>query len=268
MVPGVAATEALSRTLARGRVFEDSDRRCVESDPLSLLLLLRSAGEVATNAEHPPSTLQEALFCSTEKALLSTLAAAGGLRHQSLETSAETAVSQHSVATGICARLLATYTSDTDPEAAFAGGVALHFGRLILSIFLPHSYAEVRATASLTDTPLNLLEHAWLGFDGSFFGEQILENFGAHPQLCLATSMQHLEHAFNLPETNHSLITLCQTGSILANQILSGEPPPRRTRGLEAKFPLLSVLGLNSKEFLKILAECRWAMFERHLIGD
>jgi HD-like signal output (HDOD) protein len=82
---------------------------------------------------------------------------------------------EHSITTGVTARLLATYRNERRAERFFVAGILHEIGRLLLFALRPDA-ARVALARSRTDgEPLIVAEHAEFGFDHAEAGGAILE---------------------------------------------------------------------------------------------
>src|SRR5438876_540629 len=82
---------------------------------------------------------------------------------------------EHSITTGVTARLLATYRNERRAERFFVAGILHEIGRLLLFALRPDA-ARAALTRSRTESePLVVAEHAAFGFDHGEAGGAILE---------------------------------------------------------------------------------------------
>lgn|GEM_PF-1887315 len=263
LVPGVDAVEMLTRAVAHDRTLSDAERRVVEGDPLAVWTLLRTA-----SSTQPVRSWADALLVAQKEHLLATFQAANGLRHLSLSTSHEADVATHSVATAVCARVLATYDDEGDANAAFVNGMFVGLGRLVMSIVLPHSYGEVLETARLTSTPLAELEEAWLGFSNVSLVSHIAQDAELDDELQVVLEHQDAHDGAAVPAGCAGQVAVVQIAQSFAELILAGDPLPRPRRlRHDPAFRLLPLLGIATKELSGVFDECRWACFDHKLTG-
>lgn len=82
---------------------------------------------------------------------------------------------EHSIATGVTARMLATYRNERRAERFFVAGILHDIGRLLLFALRPDA-ARTALTRSRTEgEPLIVAEHAAFGFDHGEAGGAVLE---------------------------------------------------------------------------------------------
>ena len=82
---------------------------------------------------------------------------------------------EHSIATGVTARLLATYRNERRAERFFVAGILHDIGRLLLFALRPDAARAALTRSRTGGEPLVVAEHAAFGFDHGEAGGAVLE---------------------------------------------------------------------------------------------
>lgn len=98
---------------------------------------------------------------------------------------------QHSVATGIAARELASQCRVLEPERFFVAGLIHAIGRLVLLLKIPDVYYTVLEKHRETHTPLHHIEKEILGFTHAEVGAELLQQWNFPHPLRFAVRYQH-----------------------------------------------------------------------------
>jgi len=90
---------------------------------------------------------------------------------------------QHSIACGVCARILAGHRPGLPEERLFIGGLIHDIGRIPMLRALPHAMCEAMRLAREDGMPLHVAERAVLGFDHAEAAGLLLESWNFPPPL-------------------------------------------------------------------------------------
>lgn len=98
---------------------------------------------------------------------------------------------QHSVASGIAARELASQCRVLEPERFFVAGLIHAIGRLVLLLKAPDAYLAVLQTHRKTQEPLHEVEKEMLGYTHAEVGSELLLQWNFPHTLRFAVRYQH-----------------------------------------------------------------------------
>lgn len=98
---------------------------------------------------------------------------------------------EHSLATGVCAELLAEKMGYTPSEEAFVGGLIHDVGKLLLVQFYPEEYAEVERVLSEHEAYSHIVEASILGVTHCMVGEILAKKWGLPASLTGAITNHH-----------------------------------------------------------------------------
>lgn len=98
---------------------------------------------------------------------------------------------RHSIATALCAKILARHAG-LDQDYAFLAGLLHDIGRLLLASSFPDQYAQVTACCQSDDTLLNEAEQRVLGVDHQRAGQMLAEAWKFPPLIQRAIGQHHL----------------------------------------------------------------------------
>lgn len=90
---------------------------------------------------------------------------------------------RHSIACGLCARIMALELREANSERFFLGGLMHKIGRLLIVQEEPDKALEILKRAQKEDLPLHLIEQEVLGFDHCEIGGALLESWKLPPSL-------------------------------------------------------------------------------------
>lgn len=82
---------------------------------------------------------------------------------------------RHSIATGVAARIIATYLREPNVERFFVAGLLHDIGSLVMFAQIPRDQAEVLKHCAETDALLHVTEREMLGFDHAEVGGLLLK---------------------------------------------------------------------------------------------
>ncbi len=118
--------------------------------------------------------------------------AAGIIGHFSTERNlnfSHAAFWQHSIGTGICAKVLARHSA-LDQETAFTAGLLHDIGKLVLAVHFPNDFLRILEYRDEHDCLLKDAEKAVLDFDHSIIGAKITEHWKL-PDLIISSIRYH-----------------------------------------------------------------------------
>lgn len=122
---------------------------------------------------------------------------------------------QHSIATGICARMLATYKKYPDTERIFVAGLLHDIGRLVLYQYLGKRSREILNMANDHGELLYVCEKASLGFDHATIGGILMEKWK------LPITLEHTVNFHHRPSKSRDLLeaSLIHIADIVVNSM-------------------------------------------------
>ncbi len=183
----------LSEVLADPSSDAKAIARAVTCDPALAARLLRLVNSAAYGIRSPVDTVSRA----------ATLIGTAELRHLALATSVVhmfrgmpehlmdmRSFWEHSVATGLCARLLALSAGVTSAENMFIAGLLHNIGTLSLCLRHPDIARRALVMQENDGVSLHDAERAQLGFDHADIGGALLESWGL-PELPVACARMH-----------------------------------------------------------------------------
>lgn len=97
---------------------------------------------------------------------------------------------QHSIGTGICAKMLANHCS-LDQETAFTAGLLHDIGKLVMAVHFSDDFQEILGYRNEHDCLLKDAEKAVLDFDHSVVGAKITEHWKLPPLIVSAIKFHH-----------------------------------------------------------------------------
>ncbi len=126
---------------------------------------------------------------------------------------------QHSIASGLIARELASYTETLEPEKYFIAGMLHDIGQIVLCKKLPELTLKILLDNHTEPKPLHITEFHELGFDHTELGGKLLKKWNLS-EFHVETTAFH--HNPNLAP-NYSLETsILYFADILANTMKLG----------------------------------------------
>lgn len=105
---------------------------------------------------------------------------------------------QHSVATGVAGKILATQLKQ-DAETAFTAGLLHDLGKLVLDACLPDHYANVLRWRDEQDCSLQQAENKILGFDHTIVGARLAERWKLPVSLVAVIQYHHSPDLVSIP---------------------------------------------------------------------
>lgn len=135
---------------------------------------------------------------------------------------------RHSIATGICSRVIATYRREVNVERFYVLGLLHDIGRLVIYLQVPEQAQQAIEHARRERLPLYLAERALLEFDHATVGSELLSNWKLPASLQEGVRHHHTpQSALRYPEYAATV----HLADIIANAFkmgCSGEPslPP------------------------------------------
>lgn len=98
---------------------------------------------------------------------------------------------RHSIATGICARVISTYQREDNVERYYLMGLLHDIGRLIMFIQIPEQINEHIQFCKKNNTLLHLQEKQGFGFDHSDVGQLLLKSWNIPQSIEETVGYQH-----------------------------------------------------------------------------
>lgn len=185
--------------LAVNRLIEDPRcsgadiARAIGRDPVLTARLLRVANSPLYGFPSRIDTIERALTVIGTRALRDLVLAASAVGvFARMPVGEMRDFWQHSLRSGIAARLLAVRAGEAEPEALFVAGLLHDVGQLILQLKLPEIARETRVRSRDTGLPLYALERSSLGFDHAEVGAELLRVWRLPSMLCDAIRLHHL----------------------------------------------------------------------------
>lgn len=125
---------------------------------------------------------------------------------------------KHSIATGIIARILASYKSNALTERFFVGGLLHDIGRLILFMSIPEISKEAVLKAKETGCMLNQAENDLIGFDHAKMGGILLKEWK------LPVSLENIARFHHLKSDNQVQLdtAVAHIADVIANALEIG----------------------------------------------
>ena len=99
---------------------------------------------------------------------------------------------RHSIATGLCARAIASHRREANIERFFVAGLLHDLGLFTFEMAEPELAAELQATARTQSEPLERTETAQLGFDHAAIGGALLNRWSLPASLSEPVAWHHL----------------------------------------------------------------------------
>ena len=96
---------------------------------------------------------------------------------------------QHSIGTGICAKVLASHCA-LDQETAFTAGLLHDIGKLVMAVHFPYDFLQILEYRDEHDCLLKDAERSVLDFDHSIVGAKITEHWKL-PALIISSIRYH-----------------------------------------------------------------------------
>jgi putative nucleotidyltransferase with HDIG domain len=106
---------------------------------------------------------------------------------------------RHSIATALCAKILARHAR-LDQDHAFIAGLLHDIGRLVLASSFPEQYAQVLACCDSEDASLGSAELKVLGVDHQRAGQMLAEAWKFPPAIQRAIGQHHAPAGADLGE--------------------------------------------------------------------
>ena len=98
---------------------------------------------------------------------------------------------RHSIATGICARVISTYQREPNVERFYLMGLLHDIGRLIMFIHIPDRVSKQIQYCKTNNMLLHLYEQHDLGFDHAEVGQYLLESWNLPKSIQKAVGNHH-----------------------------------------------------------------------------
>lgn len=125
---------------------------------------------------------------------------------------------KHSIACGVCARILADRARIKNSERLFIAGLLHDVGRLILFHFIPNHSHRILLDAKMKKKGLRDVELEILNFDHALIGSRALKNWKFPPALVNAVAYHHdPRNAFDMAEAG-----IIQTADMIVNALEYG----------------------------------------------
>lgn len=208
----------------------DRIAQVIESDAAMTARLLRLANSSLYNFRTPLTTVPRAVAAMGYNAvrcmalgmgLARTFAGKNGGPGLPLED-----FWKHSLACGVCARMLALKMPGTlDPDEAFMAGLLHDLGRALLATSFPGDYAQVLRETQETGAPLLEAEERVFGASHVEAGKWLAEHWGLPDLLTQVIWLHHQPPGALAPSQFHSrLIYLVQVADWMAHRQMIGAP--------------------------------------------
>jgi two-component system cell cycle response regulator len=168
-----------------------------------------------------------------------------------------------------CTRVIASYLSQVAESEAFLAGMLLDVGRLVFAITVPVRYGELVAQASLTETPVEQLEEAWVGFTHAELGVEIARKWKFPSSVAYAIGRQHALAGLAGEDAVLDLTTCAAVlGAHMAAIIHDELGPEHASAEVLASHPAQVRLGLPETVLAGLLEECQRARFDAAALMD
>lgn len=162
---------------------------------------------------------------------------------------------EHSLACGVCARLIALQTQHVDPDEAFLGGLLHDIGKLVLDGYFPDSWKEaLERSRTEKRTPLEL-ESEVVGLPHTSIGRMLAEHWKIPELHQLAIEHHHgAPQGVSMEEPERRFCGAIQVADSLVRWLDLGSSGP----GVLAPVPkdLADLLGLDEETLSRVLREC------------
>ncbi len=208
----------------------DRIAQVIESDTAMTARLLRLANSTLYNFRMPPTTVSRAVAAMGYNAVRC-MALGMGLARTFVGKTGGEGLSQedfwkHSLACGVCARLLAMkMPGPLDADEAFMAGLLHDLGRVFLTTSFPKEYAEVLRETESTGVPLLEAEEHVFGVSHVEAGKWLSERWGLPEMLTQVIWLHHQAPGSLAPSQFHSqLIYLVQVADWMAHRQMIGAP--------------------------------------------
>ena len=126
---------------------------------------------------------------------------------------------QHSIATGVSARVLANYHREPNVERFFVAGLLHDIGRLVIFQKLPEETTEILTLINEIEIPLYVAEKQVLGFDHTDVGRAMLDQWGLPEHLVTAVGGHHHPSALEEIDVDSAIV---HVADVIANVLGMG----------------------------------------------
>ena len=113
---------------------------------------------------------------------------------------------RHSVASGICARVIASFLKQPNIESYFVAGLLHDIGSVVLFSEHPELSSKLLSAANKDQMELHVTEHRVLNFDHAMIGGMLLRHWKLPPGLIDAVSFHHSPHRANTLPTQACVV--------------------------------------------------------------
>lgn len=154
---------------------------------------LRLANSSFYGMQRKVTTMQQAvsiLGLNSLRTLITAAAVVGRFPDQDREAFDFQGFWRHSIATAVCARLIAK-RHDINPESAFMAGLLHDIGRLVLVTGFPEQYQTAINYRSQHDCTMLEAEHEILSCDHAVVGQSLAEHWCFPPAIQMAVAGHH-----------------------------------------------------------------------------
>jgi putative nucleotidyltransferase with HDIG domain len=227
----------------------------IQYDPGLAANVLRASNTTAFAASRRIADLGESIFrlgFNTVFQLVVAVSAARSLRPaQKAYGMGEGDLWQHSVTTGVAARILARQVM-LDENLCFTAGLLHDLGKVVLAQSLEDRYADLIRHVETNDCSLLEAEKALMGFHHAELGSRLLERWNFPASISAAVRFHHMPAA---AEPHHRLAAAVYLANFIAYSIGHGYGHSAFSfRGQDAVFP---ILGLDPKLLDKLVVVAR-----------
>jgi len=125
---------------------------------------------------------------------------------------------QHSIATAVCAQVLARHNR-LNPETAFTAGLLHDVGKLVIGVYCPQASAHVHQFDKSSSIETLQEEQAVLGLDHAALGGEVAKRWNFPPAIREAIEFHHTQSAAN---PDKSLIDVIYIANLFAHALDNG----------------------------------------------
>jgi putative nucleotidyltransferase with HDIG domain len=155
---------------------------------------------------------------------------------------------RHSIATGMCARNIASLVGYVDREEAYIAGLLHDIGKLIVDSRLSRQPVPVSEVAGQNGIPLHEAERLLLGFDHAQIGALVIEKWQLSARLAEAVAYHHAP--LKAPEMS-LLPSITYLADVVAT--MAGVPGQGNLTSMTADYEVISQLGLDAERVDSLL---------------
>jgi putative nucleotidyltransferase with HDIG domain len=227
----------------------------IQYDPALAASVLRASNTTAFGGGRRVADLGEAIFrlgFGTVFQLVVAVSASKSLKPSQKGYGMEEGdLWQHSVTTGVAARLIARQVGQ-DENVAFTGGLLHDLGKVVLSVNLEAKYADLLRLVEKENRSIMEAEKELLGFHHAELGARIMERWNFPPNVVLSVRFHHTPSA---AEPYQKLAAIIYLANFIAYSL--GHGYGHSAFAFRAQEQVFQILGLQPAGLVRLIALAR-----------